>query len=134
MRSTYIIDHGKRLVITAVDGVVGMEGIVEMARRLSADPEFDPGYAELLDLSGVSDVKLTYNQCSTIAELVDPFLPDCRRAIVAPSQAVYGVARMYQSLREGTYVCHDAAEAREWLQLSRAESTVAGVLHQLAAK
>jgi hypothetical protein len=68
-------------------------------RTLSADPRFAKNFCQLADLRDVTDIQVT---AATIREMVrlNPFWAGARRAVVVTSDVVFGMARMYQILRD----------------------------------
>jgi hypothetical protein len=92
--------------------------IHEHNNKLRNDPQFDPSYRQIVDLTGISEVKVS---TSTITETsLDQFFnPGTRRAMVATSDATFGMARMYALRAEGLgqtiEVFRDWPNAEEWL-------------------
>jgi hypothetical protein len=89
----------------------------------------DPSMDLLVDTTGVDAIAARLDVLRAIASRRTQ---DARRAgvnmpriaVVAPKAAVFGVARMYEAIREsasgaaGYFVCRTIAEARQWLGLS----------------
>lgn len=96
----------------------------DSAARCLLDPSMDL----LVDTTGVERVAATTETLRTLASRRSD---DARRAgtalprvaVVAPNAAVFGVARMYEAIREsaagvsGYFACRTIAEARRWLGL-----------------
>ena len=96
----------------------------DSAARCLLDPSMDL----LVDTTGVERVAAT---TETLEKLAARRSADARRAgialprvaVVAPNAAVFGVARMYESIRESAtgaanyFACWTLAEARRWLGL-----------------
>ncbi len=121
MPVTYRIDHENKIIFTKVEGVVTDEDIITHQKQTRNDPELDPSYGQLVDLSNIQKLEIT-------AQAVHEFTSTkfstvwSRRAFVAPDDLSYGFARMFQMMRdtadERTEVFRDMEEARHWLSLS----------------
>lgn len=89
------------------------------------DPEYHAGIDSLIDLRAVERFDVSSEAIrqavTTMGRELNGFGHHWRAAIVAPSDLVYGLSRMYQILREGSMedvgVFRDDAAAREWLGL-----------------
>ncbi len=77
--------------------------------------------AQLADLRAVEDYELRIETLRQLASL-SPFGAGSRRAIVVGSVAAYGLARMFQVLREGSpdvlRIFRNMEAALEWLELA----------------
>jgi hypothetical protein len=119
MPFSYRIDAEKRRVFTTASGVFTYKEAVTLIKRMGADPEFDPAYTELADLTGIERVEMATEQIAELA-LMLVFAPESKRAIVAPNPLYFGMARMYESHHEASSggsarVFADMAEAVLWL-------------------
>lgn len=119
MPASSAIDSHQRLVTTRVTGYATFADIDVEQKRLVGDPEFDPGYDHLFDLSGVADVQLSLDEIRELAS-VKLFSERSRRAVVAPANLLYGLSRMYQGFRglgpESLRVFRTTEEALRWLE------------------
>lgn len=120
MAVSYSIDPDRQLVITVLSGALSYQECVEHHLKLAADPNFHPGYREIIDGSGVTSVSLDSRSVLNLAKSC-PFGPDAQRAIVCgESMMNYGVARMFQMLAHGRHgdirVFRDAKESGNWLE------------------
>ena len=120
MPITYLINRSLRVVFAVYKGKTSLDEIVQYAKRLSTDPDFDSTFSELAVLHDFSGSNLTASNLKYFAEEDDPFSLKSARAIYAPSQVAFGTARMYQALRDqaGTLeVFRILEEACRWLGL-----------------
>jgi hypothetical protein len=121
MPASYVIDRKHRIVFTTFSGVLIREEVEEHIKKLRRDPDFDPSFSELIDLTKATKVELRYKDFDALS-LVDPFPPQSKRACVVPSQnAVYGSTRMFQTMREGNVniaIFKTVDEALAWLHKS----------------
>jgi hypothetical protein len=99
MPAGYKIDLERSLVLSRGWGVLTDRELLAHVRALIADPRFARNFCQLGDLRDVTDVQIT---AATIREMVrlNPFWAGARRALVVTSDVVYGMARMYQILRD----------------------------------
>jgi hypothetical protein len=116
--ATFEIDPQRRLVTSRIWGAVTDTEIFSHNEKLRADPRFDASYQQLVDMTGVTEIRVstsTINQTS----LDQFFEPGTRRAFVATDDAVFGMARMFALRAEGLgqriEVFREEGLAREWL-------------------
>lgn len=97
------IDHERRLVIARGIGTLTDEDVFGYQRGVWSRPDV-VGYNELLDMSGVEHVALpSVERVKELAKLsagMDTPTTSTRCAIVAPSDHLFGLGRMFQSYRE----------------------------------
>lgn len=90
----------------------------EAHRQMSAEPSFDPGYQQLSEIDPGADVLLSSDTLLLIAG-TSPVLPGVRRAVVAPGNAAFGIARMFAAYSavsgQDVKVFRDRATAEAWL-------------------
>jgi hypothetical protein len=114
----YEIDTRRRVIITRAVDALTADDIRETRGILLADPGFDAGYNQLIDLRNMTDTALEFVDLANIAGN-SVFRPGVRRAIVSTSPLQYGIARMFELLsdRHGQHVkvFRTLAEADEWL-------------------
>ena len=104
-----------------------LEGIVTLAdgedspSYLLSNSEFEPSFSQLIDLRAVTKFQVTTEEIRSLTN-VTVFDQGVRRAIVAPSDLSFGLARMYQSfaidLGHEIEVFRDFYAACEWLRIS----------------
>jgi hypothetical protein len=114
----YVVCCTRRVVLTTWSGFVAVDEIVRNAKRLCVDPDFNSSFSELIDLGDFSGTNATAADLSYFSEEDDPFSLGARRAVSAPSELAFGMARMYEILRgeSGNFVVfHTLEEACQWL-------------------
>jgi hypothetical protein len=118
---TYWIDHEAKIIFTKIEGVVTDEDIITHQKQTRDNPELDPSYGQLIDLSNIQKLEITTQAVHEFTSLKFSTVWS-RRAFVAPDDLSYGFARMFQMMRdsidERTEVFRDMEEARHWLDLS----------------
>jgi hypothetical protein len=126
MPAFYRIEKENRLVLSTASGVVTMPEVLAHQQKLSSDPDFDPTFCQLMDVSHITKIELTTEDIRRLAQET-LFSPTTRRAILVNSDAAFGFARMFQMLREsagetGIEVFRDLSEALEWVLAKRASA------------
>ena len=113
------IDRENRVVVLGVSGALDDGGLLQLVGELRSDPEVKPDYALLIDLSQANGVAVTSLGVRALSAQPLVLSPTSRRAVVVPSDLGYGMARMYEMLRDerGGVVraFRDLAEARRWV-------------------
>jgi hypothetical protein len=116
---SYKIDKNRRLVWSTAWGVFSYDDIVTHKDRLLSDPDFDPSYSQIADLTQVTRSKLTTNEVQVFAQF-QAFSPGSRRALVAKDDGLFGLGRMYATLRDirgesGIGVFRNVEDALDWI-------------------
>src|SRR5437879_3373414 len=119
MPAEYQIDLPRRLVLSRAWGEATSADFIAHGHRLLADPGFSPDFRQLWDLTELKQSHTDFSQLAEMAKMA-VFAPTSRRAFLAPVDVAFGVARMFQMLREtkgetGIRVFRDRAEALHWL-------------------
>ncbi len=121
MPVTYRINSSLRMVFSRGEGEVTEAEILDHRRRLREHQDFQPSFSQLVDLREVTKAALSLADMRVIASRTNLFNEESRRALVAQNDAVFGLARMYQMLREEgpekIMVFREMPEARRWLGL-----------------
>jgi hypothetical protein len=119
MGQSYVIDPARELVEIRLSGRVSIADLQEVQRLVPTDPAFVPGFATLTDLSGVTEVDVDSFAIAAAAS-APLFRLGARRAIVAPTDFLFGMARMYASYAERSggqiHVFRDREAAEAWLR------------------
>lgn len=124
MPITYRIDISRGLVLARVLGSINPEGAVAHLHALGEDPDFEPSFDLIFDLTESTGSRATPAQLRAVIE-ASPFGSGSRRAAVVSEDYAYGMARMYEVYVEdlgGEFqVFRSLEEARAWLGLSEDE-------------
>jgi hypothetical protein len=119
MGMSYTIDQARRIVRSRGWGVVSSRDLLDLTSRLLADPAFDPTFRGLTDLSDVTEVRVETPAMVESAS-TPTYIPGTRRAVVAPSDVAFGMARMFASYAERSgqevRVFRAMREAEAWLE------------------
>jgi hypothetical protein len=119
MRVRREIDPAQRVVTLGVSGDLDDEGLLSLAAELRQDPGVDSDFAFLIDLREASGKTVTTEGVRALIAQPLVLSPESRRAVVVPSDLGYGMARMYEMLREdrggSARAFRDFDEARRWV-------------------
>lgn len=109
-------------LFTTIEGDTGYEDVKSYLDALFADPGFRPGMPGLIDcrrvksMFTISDLRKTATDARSRPELQVPG----RAAVLASSNLVYGLLRMYEVFTEGSpsqiRVFREPEEAIAWLR------------------
>jgi hypothetical protein len=133
MPGAYTIDLARSLVLSRGWGVLTDRELLAHVRALTDDPRFAPHFHQLADLRDVTDVQFTG---STIRKMVrlNPFWAGARRALVVTSDEIFGMARMYQLLRDEwpdeLQIFRKMDDALQWLGIADAKEELLLALSQ----
>jgi hypothetical protein len=119
MPATYEIDKQRRLVISTVLDKLTVADALGHQEKLLKDPDFDPGFSQIIDVTRATLSGLEASDIRKIAER-NVFSPGSRRAIVVSTNLAFGFGRMFETLREdagenGIRVFRDLDEAVDWI-------------------
>jgi hypothetical protein len=124
MAVSYRVLPEQGVVVVELRGRVGDAELIDAADRLIADTDRLPGLHELVD---AREMEVSDLSSAALRRVADRFAagprPDegVRIALVAASDAAYGLARMYQVFRDASAaefrVFRELPEARAWLGL-----------------
>lgn len=99
---TFAVDVACRLRIATFRGAIFDAELLDAYHPLLTDVRFDPALDDLVDLRAVSHMGVTSAGLHRIIALYDEREPanlPTRSALVAPTDVLYGVSRMFQTLR-----------------------------------
>ncbi len=103
--------------VATIRGSIGDRELLAAFEPMLADPHYDSSLDDLIDLTDVTHMGVTSAGLHRLVELYrereEPG-NHTRSAIVAPTDVLYGVSRMFQSLRgEAAYDALEVFRARE---------------------
>jgi hypothetical protein len=118
--ASYTIDSDRKLVVTRIWGAATEDDIYDHGQRLRNDPQFRPDFRQLVDMTELTEIRVGSGVIRD-ASRNQFFSPGVRRAVVANSEAAFGMARMYAIASEETgqtiQVFRDMSAAEAWLNL-----------------
>ena len=118
MAISHTIDAEHGLVLCRAWGDLTNEDLHRHYEEIQADPAFQRSYRQLGDLREVT--RLTADSAAIAAAAsLQVFAPGTRRAIIAPSDITFGLARMFASYAEDVgqlvRVFRHAEDAEAWV-------------------
>jgi hypothetical protein len=120
--ASYRIDKARGIVLTRYEGRLSDHDVLGLQRRLAADPEFVPALRQLIDMREIEELEITSEGIQRLAQ-GNPFGTGSRRAGVASKDDVYGVARMFEMMRQEKgdelRIFRSLDDALDWLGLER---------------
>ena len=123
MRFDRETDAVARVVVLKVSGDLEDRELMGLADELETAPEVGADFSFLIDLRQANGQKVTSAGVEALAERPLALSPESRRAVVVPSELGFGMARMYELLRQerggATRVFRDYEEARRWVETGR---------------
>jgi hypothetical protein len=117
-RAEYNVIAEKRLVIVKFGKRLTEREIKGYVSSLRAHPQFDPSFSEILDMSTVEEIDMRGEEMAMLADQVDPFSLDSKRAFVVHSALQSHEARMFQILHSSDGKIRSFAsvnEAKRWI-------------------
>jgi hypothetical protein len=111
------VDSEQKLVVVRFGKSVTAGDIERYAARLRENPAFQPLFSEITDLRNVEKLDLNAGEFLRLADEVDPFSHQSKRAFVVQSAVQAHAARMHRILR--TQRCFEIfqslEEAERWV-------------------
>lgn len=113
----FTLDAQKRLVTVRFTGTVTFDDIARYAKSLLAARDFEPTFSEVADLRDVSELDLQANEFLKLADKVDPFWPEAKRAFVVETAIQNHAARMHKILRSDRKIeiFQSLEDAEKWV-------------------
>jgi hypothetical protein len=113
----YVLDPAKRLVAVKFGKKMTVADIERYAKLLQSNPSFQPNYSEIVDLTGVEVLDLQAEEFLRLADEIDPFSPDAKRAFVVRNSVQNHAARMHKVLRtqRNIEIFRSVEEAERWI-------------------
>jgi len=113
------IDSAARVVILKLKGRLRDQDLLSLAGELEKAPEIAPSFSLLIDLREANGREVSNTAVRALAARRLVLSSASRRAVVVPSEFGFGMARMYEILREGqggvARAFRDYDEAGRWV-------------------
>jgi hypothetical protein len=113
----YMIDVESKLVSVKFGKKLDFGDIERYAKLLQSNPQFQPSYSEIIDLTEVEELDLDVNEFLKLADNVDPFSPEAKRSFVVRTPLQSHAASMHKILRtqRNIEIFHTVEEAERWI-------------------
>jgi hypothetical protein len=114
-----MIHPDKRRVVVRFGKKLTAKDIEQYTKRLRNDPDFQPEFSEIADISEAEEIDLQADDFLRLADEIDPFSPDAKRAFVVQTSTQSHAARMHKILRsnKNIEIFDSFYEAEEWVRL-----------------
>jgi hypothetical protein len=100
MRVHREVDHANRIVILRVSGPLDDAQLVDMVASLGGMRDAAHDFSLLIDLQNADGSRVTSAGVRALVAQPLVLAPESRRAVVVASDLGFGMARMYQMLRD----------------------------------
>ena len=118
MPLTYTIDRSLKIVIARASGVLSEEDLRGSREQIQSDPAYHPSFAQLFDLSDVTDIEVSIPVMARIAGS-SAVAPNARQAFVGVNDIQYEMARTFATLRRSSLPDEKAIFARRSMRTAR---------------
>ena len=95
----FTVDAEKRLVTVKIGTKLTAQSIARYARQLKTHPVFEPSFSEIVDLRDTEEISLEGPDFMKLADEIDPFSLESKRAFLVRTSTQGHAARMHQILR-----------------------------------
>ena len=114
----FIVETERQLVVVKFRSRVTVEEVGKYAERLSNHPSFLPTFSEITDLRDATEIDLQAEDFLRLADRIDPFAPEAKRAFVVSTAVQNHAARMHKILRaeRNIEIFHSFEEAERWVE------------------
>jgi|SRR5579862_1026799 len=111
------VDPEKRLVTVRFGSRLTIDVIKHYAELLRSDTSFEPTFSEIVNLQEIKELDLQAEDFLKLADKVDPFSPEAKRAFVVRSSGQAHAARIHKILRihRNIQIFHSVDEAQKWI-------------------
>jgi hypothetical protein len=119
MPAFFKIDKDRKLVMRTLAGVATLADGLAHQENLRKHADFDPRFHQLIDCTHTTKIEFTHEDMQRLAR-DSLFSPNSRRAILVSDDVAFGLARMFEMLRDtmgeqGIRVFRNLDEALEWV-------------------
>ena len=113
----YTIYPDKKLVVVSFGKKLTVRDIARYANLLQLDRSFQPSYSEIVDLTQAEELDLQADEFLTLADKIDPFSHEAKRAFVVKTAVQNHAARMHKVLRtqRNIEIFSSLDEAKRWI-------------------
>ena len=115
--ASFILYPEQRLVVITLGNRVTVNELEEYARLLQQDPAFQPTFSEIADMRSIQEVDLQADDMMRMADEIDPFSHEAKRAFVVKTPSQAHAARMHKILltHRNFEIFRSLEEAQRWI-------------------
>ena len=117
LSTEFVVDTQHKRVSVKFGKKLTFKDIERYSKLLQLNPSFQPTYAEIVDLTDVEELELEAEEFLKLADKVDPFSPEAKRAFVARTSVQNHAARMHKVLRtqRNIEIFRSVQDAERWI-------------------
>jgi hypothetical protein len=114
----FAVHPDRQLVMVKFGKKVVADDIANYARELQQHPSFRPDFSEIVDLTSVEEMDLQAEEFLRLADEIDPFAYEAKRAFVVRTPVQSHAARMHKVLRtqRSFELFASVEEAERWIK------------------
>lgn len=123
MPISFHLDPRRDTVLVRGAGTLSLDEVLRLLDDLAVAGPQIRGKNGVIDAAHATDTQITFDGIRRISDRVsqlDPIFRGTRWAVIAPGDVMYGVARMYETLRSGgpfeVRAFRSASEAEAWIR------------------
>ncbi len=109
------IDPHRKVVYSAFYGAITDAEFLGHGKAISSDPDFNPGFSEIVDFSSVTNGAISESTLAALAANPSLFKSSVVHIVVAPGDALFQLVNKYkdlaQSSRPNLFVVRTRSEA-----------------------
>ncbi|HEV3512200.1 MAG TPA: hypothetical protein VGS05_10895 [Candidatus Sulfotelmatobacter sp.] len=116
--ASFVLYPQQRLVLVTMGSRITLKDLAEYARLLQREPSFEPTFSEIADIRAAEEVALDADDLMKIADDIDPFSPEAKRAFVVRTASQAHAARMHKILRteRNFQIFRSLDAAQRWIE------------------
>ncbi len=96
MPITLSIDRERRVIYSALHGIITQAEFLRHAGVVKSNPQFDPSFAEILDFRGVTDFQVSEEALSRLAATPSIYNRESKHVVVVQKGPIERLAKTYQ--------------------------------------
>jgi carbonic anhydrase len=118
LAAEHVVDAERRRVVVKFGHKLTPEDLGRYANLLRSNPKFDPSFSEIVDLRHVEEMDFQAEDFYKLADKIDPFSYQAKRAFVVSTAVQHHAARMHRILRaqRNIEIFHSFEDAERWLE------------------
>jgi hypothetical protein len=123
MPISFHLDPRRDSILVRSTGTLDLEEVLRLLDDLAAAAPQIRGKNGIVDATHATDTQMNFDSIRRISDRVsqmEELFRNTRWAVVAPDDALFGVARMYETLRSGgpfeVRVFRNASDAEAWVR------------------
>lgn len=118
LAAEHVVDVHRRRVVVKFGHTLTPDDLGRYANLLRSNPKFDPSFCEVVDLRQVEQLDFQADDFLRLADQIDPFSQNAKRAFVVSTAIQRHAARMHKILRTqaNIEIFSSFENAERWLE------------------